>query len=257
EESAGLAAIQQNHGDGNVLGSSIAVFAATGAEDIDGPSTMDTTTIGEVTNNDLRGGLVSPPAGDFGADRDNQILDDSFEDFGGVASVQQNNGNANVLGTSIAINASLDPGQGPVDGALTVNTSAEGTVDNNEVYESPQATRDNEIDSSFDNDFSGVASTTQNNGDANVLNTSTSVAVHEENGGPGFGPVVSETTLAGTVSNNQVTMVGHSSGPSHSNTISGSFDSASGVSSTIQNNGSANVVQSSISVTVNGNLDDL
>ncbi|MEQ9814987.1 MAG: hypothetical protein RLO50_19580 [Azospirillaceae bacterium] len=255
-EDGGIVSIQQNNGDGNVMGSSIGVFVSYDSEDIDGQSRLLTTTLGDVHDNDLANWYDPGIAGDLGSDRDNDIEDDSFDHFGGVASIQQNNGNGNVLGSAMAINASLNPAQGAVDGGLRINTDATGYVTNNQIRVSPYSERDNDIENSFDH-FQGVASVQQNNGDINVMGSAVSVAVHEDNGGPGFGPVVSTTTLAGTVSGNTVSVDCGCSGPSFSNEIDNSFNNASGISSVQQNNGSANVIGSAISVTVNGNLNNL
>ena len=93
----------------------------------------------------------------------------------------------------------------------------------------------------------------QNNGDNNVMGASNAVAVDVNGGGGanGFGAAMSLAALSASVSGNTTIVNGTSVNPGYLNSITSSFDGASGVMTVQQNNGSNNAIQSAISVTAN------
>ncbi len=249
---SGVVSVQQNNGTGNVIGTSIGVVALVDADDIDTVASV-VEAGGDVS------GLVFGAPGDrqFFGNRSN-FIDASFDGAEGIFAVFQNNGNGNVATTAIGVSATLGD-NADVAGSSTVSSDVTGTVGAPgapiEIYQQLGAVGpDNTISDSFES-FQGVATVTQNNGDANVLGTAVSVGAEQvgsggaPSGDVGFGTAVSTATLAGATSNVTVDTVIPAGSTGLNNTITDSFNGAAGVVSVTQNNGSGNVISSSISVT--------
>jgi hypothetical protein len=247
--SAGITTVQENNGDANVIGSSIAVAATIAGDDIDTVDDTDVSTTGAVTGN----AAFAPPGGTVlndQANRDNDITG-SFNGASGILNVQQNNGSLNVLGAAVGVTA--NDVAASADGGVTAAASSTGTVSNNDPLQvEGQPDHTNDIGNSFNSNFAGVGNVTQNNGDGNVIGQSVSVTASNTSiGGSGWGTAVSTAELNGTVTNNTVVMDGFGQGPQFSNGITSSFSGATGAFSVVQNNGNGNVVQSAITVTAN------
>ena len=109
------------------------------------------------------------------------------------------------------------------------------------------SSRDNAIDDAFDG-AEGVGSVIQNNGDVTVIDSAIAVATH--GGGPeGFGGAASSVVLGGIVSGNTVVVFSaDADSAAFSNAVTDSFRQLTGATTAIQNNGSASVIGSAVSV---------
>lgn len=244
----GVATVQQNNGDANVMSQAVGVSANLFSDDdIDEADSASAKTEGFVHVVGAGDGFLDPTLD--GSNRLNSI-DGSFNGAKGVLDVQQNNGDHNVISDATSVIASVDTDQqaaGEVDNEAT----ADGAVIFVASFADAVVDRGNEIKNSF-NGAKGVGTVQQNNGNNNVVNSSTSVVASIDSGD--FGPTVSNTALAGTVSY-ALSIVEPTLGvdPGAGNLISGSFNNAAGVMTVQQNNGNNNVVQSVIAVSANVN----
>jgi hypothetical protein len=250
---AGHAAIQQNNGDNNVLGSATALAAAVGSaspasgDDLDGVANS-------VANTD--GTVINGFAFDSESNRLNEI-DSAFRGAQGILKAQQNNGNNNVLGEATAVVANLGArNRSDGDGETTNAATGTGLVEDVVAEVDNNTDRLNTINNGSFNNAAGVVAVQQNNGDNNVMGSSTAIAANQEVGGGSglFGPAVSTATLNGTVTNASAVVTNISDLGELTplqNTIEGSFNGFQGVASVQQNNGDNNVISSAIAVTAN------
>ena len=245
----GLTTTQQNNGDNNVIGAGTALVAAVGSDDkIDNVANSLATVNGFVAGNQAIDG--GDPG--LGANRENSIDTGSYDDAAGILTIQQNNGSNNVIGAANTVVANVN---NPVDNdAGTASNAAfgNGQVIENFAIDADTTDRVNNIDSSFTG-ASGIVTSQQNNGDNNVMGAAHAVNVDVGNGGAlaGFGPTAAAAALGSVVAGN-VTITAPSVGaPGYANTINASFNGFSGAGTVQQNNGSNNVIQSAISVSLN------
>jgi hypothetical protein len=240
---AGVATVQQNNGDNNVIGAATAVVANVNSGDKTDFALGLAGSLAFVKNNN-----ASEPSG---ANRDN-LINPSFRGAQGVITVQQNNGNNNVMGVANAVvwnenNISDTSAELAANAALGF-----AAVEGNSATDHANTDRVNTIHGGSFNGARGVMTVQQNNGDNNAITASTAVATDiNGGGGVGFGPAVSLAALGASVSGNTTVVNATSVNPGYRNTISASFLQAAGVFTVQQNNGSNNAIQSAISVVAN------
>jgi len=242
----GIANVQQNNGDNNVMGSANAVVANM----YSGDNTDYVRRSRAITDGSVEGSEASEWR--IGANRDNHLTN-SFKGADGLMVVQQNNGNNNVIGAANAVVANV----GTDD--YMANSARNGAfgyayVDDNYAATRRYTDRVNVIDRSAFDGAIGIMTVTQNNGDNNVMGASTAV-VADLGDTSGFGPAASTAALSATVSGNTTVVASTVGLPGLSNTLNGSFNSAKGIMTVQQNNGSNNAIQSAISVSANLSLD--
>ncbi len=238
---AGIATVQQNNGDNNVIGAASTVVADLGSGDKTDSAMSLAGTLGIAAGNYAREYS--------GANRDNTI-DPSFAGAEGVISVQQNNGNNNVMGVANAVVANSDNGS-DANAYMAMNMAGGmAGVHGNSAEDHQNTDRVNSVAGGSFNDAAGVMTVQQNNGDNNVMGASNAVAA-DLNGGGGFGPAASLAMLSASVSGNTTTVNATSADPGYANAVDASFAGASGMMTVQQNNGSNNAIQSAISVTAN------
>jgi hypothetical protein len=241
----GIFTIQQNNGDGNNMGAATGVAANINSSgDIDSTLDNDASTTGTVMGaGDFDGAL------DLWANRHNTIKDPIFSGAAGIMTVQQNNGNNNVMGSAVGVVANVNTVKHVGEGGAIADSSGTATVDGNGSISTSFTDRLNTIDGAFTG-AQGVMTVQQNNGDNNVMGAATDVVATTEE--PGFGPAASNATLGATVSNNFALNTGTVGEPGYSNSLTGSFTGASGVMTVQQNNGNNSAMQSAVSVIANG-----
>ena len=173
---------------------------------------------------------------DEGATRNNRI-NGSFDGAAGEISVQENNGDANVMSIGNAVAAAV----GDVNGDVN-QTNVDGGAENiaGVTATSQNDTRNNAITDSFTG-VAGLTTVQQNNGNANSMTAANSVVgvLGDVNGN------VNQTVadaggsfIAGDVDVDV-------DGSARSNLINPSFNEFEGVVNVQQNNGDANVMQTS------------
>ena len=254
--SAGVVTAQQNNGDANVMEASTAVLVADGGVD-DGD---------DVTQNVVNSGTVSLLTefeDDNGNPRNNRIAT-SFDDASGTMTVQQNNGDANVIQAATAY-LLIDGGNSGDESSQTVAVSG-GLSRNFNTDDDEIGRRDNSVDSSF-NDASGVATVQQNNGTGNVVSSATAVMVDRgtsTNAGADDVNVQSVSTRGTIVLVTSDRDNVNTRPTDRSNLVDNSFGGEdagptfAGIATAQQNNGDNSVVLSSTSVRANdGSADDL
>ncbi|NBB82255.1 MAG: hypothetical protein GVY28_02495, partial [Alphaproteobacteria bacterium] len=207
-----------------------------------------------VANTD--GTVINGFAFDSESNRLNEI-DSAFRGAQGILKAQQNNGNNNVLGEATAVVANLGArNRSDGDGETTNAATGTGLVEDVVAEVDNNTDRLNTINNGSFNNAAGVVAVQQNNGDNNVMGSSTAIAANQEVGGGSglFGPAVSTATLNGTVTNASAVVTNISDLGELTplqNTIEGSFNGFQGVASVQQNNGDNNVISSAIAVTAN------
>jgi len=267
---AGVMTVQQNNGDHNAIGSAVAVYGADGAPDSHG----DVDQVVEISgvNNEQQGSGDTITSGSGGGPLSNQdnirhnIIDPSFQNAQGIATVQQNNGNANAISAATSVVANVggaedlrddtsvaadnDIQRVNVDGETNSN---DDVVDNVRPSGSWALDRDNDIaDQSFDG-FQGIATVQQNNGDVNVLGVGTAVGFNDGLTGYQMQNDVGQTVEVhnyavdvtsfdddtGGIAENDATFVQGD----RNNDIADSFNNAAaGIVSVQQNNGNQNAM---------------
>lgn len=258
---SGAATVQQNNGDHNVINAATSVHTRLdeGADfgDVNQEVTVTGTTSGQTGDVDFAAPFpFDNTVTDEDSDRTNDISG-SFNNASGIATVQQNNGNANAIGTATAV--AVDVGGIAPNDDVNQNVLVEGSIGENAPVVDVRSDRSNDIDNSF-NEFSGIANVQENNGDVNVLGIGNAV---NANIGLDF-----EAVLENDVSQS-VSVLGEVFGATsadvdrpdpdaavdgrRSNDIGASFNDASGIANVQQNNGSQNVM--GIGNAVQANID--
>lgn len=251
---SGIVDVQQNNGDGNVLGIGDVVSANIGpnlfgqnGENHDDSSQevlLEATVTGLITS---EVNVVS--GGDITGERTNTIDGGAFAEFVGMASVQQNNGNGNViqaansviadLGTTTDVDPSEDALQSLVATAVVTNNT--GFAQSDAGPPTPYD-RTNLISDAFVGP-GGIVNVQQNNGDNNALNVGNAVRAHfltVDDIDDASAVVVS---AAGFVSNNNSSLNTTDQDQNRINTIDeGSFSEAVGLTAVQQNNGNNNAM---------------
>jgi hypothetical protein len=257
--------VQQNNGDGNVMGIGDVVSANLGAGLGNGQGHDDTTqkvrVSGTVSGNettdqnrvtgakDNQGNPIQLVTGE----RFNRINGGAFQNFLGLASVQQNNGNGNVIQAGTAVIADIGTPNNPSGRERSsLWVKADGTVTNNDATSSsdpgPSITpvdRDNLIANAFTGGVKGIVNVQQNNGDNNSMNVANAVRA----------AYLTEADLD-TVDNNSVWTIGAVTGNTAFDTDQnrdnrvggGSFEEAAGMFTVQQNNGDNNAMNSATGV---------
>ncbi len=241
----GIATVQQNNGDNNMIGAATAVVA-----NVDSHENTDKV-LGSGAGNmgSVVGGYVDDLVlgGDLHANRGNRVSG-SFMGSAGVLTLQQNNGNNNVVQSANAVVANLNSQDGTANEAMNGAGGYAAVIDN--VALAARFTdRSNHINGGSFNGSAGVMTVQQNNGDNNVMGSANAVAANQ--GGSGFGPAASLATLGATVAGNFNLTAPTVGSPGYLNSVSGSFMGAQGVMVAQQNNGNNNAIQSAISVVAN------
>ena len=242
---AGTATVQQNNGDNNVVAAATAVAARVDA--LDDFDLVGSSAPAAASTSGVIDQASSIDSQDVFANRQNEI-GSSFNEAEGIITVQENNGNSNVMGSAIGVVANI----GTVAGHGSVANQATGTaLVTNNIATAIASQRDNAITDSF-NGGSMVGTIQQNNGDNNVMGAATQVTASDAGAGLGFGPAMSLASLNATVTGNSAIVVA-SGGvvPSFTNSISGSFNGTAGVVTVQQNNGTNNAIQSAVTVVSN------
>ncbi len=243
---AGTATVQQNNGDHNVVAAATAVAARVDAlDDFDNVGTTAPAAASTSGTVDQAGSFDSQ---DIFANRQNEI-GASFNEAQGIITVQENNGNSNVMGSATGVVANIGVTGDTFHGSVANSATGTAFVTNNEGL-AFASQRDNAITDSF-NGGSMVGTVQQNNGDNNVMGASTQVTA-SNGGGLGFGPAMSLASLGATVTGNSAIVL-PSGGvvPTFTNSISGSFNGTAGVVTVQQNNGTNNAIQSAVTVVSN------
>jgi hypothetical protein len=235
----GVFAVQQNNGNNNVIGASVAVAAnINSADDIDGATKNRASTMGTVRGNS---------AEDKNTSRKNDLIGGAFNDGAGIITVQQNNGANNVMGSATGVVANVNT-TASVGNDVTADASGEALVKNNNVSIIFGRSRGNNAQDVM-NGTQGIMTVQQNNGDNNVMGSAVDVVVSTETSG--FGPAASTASLSATVSGNNTTM-GEAGWGRRRNTVQDSFNGASGIMTVQQNNGGNNAMGSAITTVANG-----
>jgi hypothetical protein len=236
----GVFTVQQNNGDNNVIGSSVAVAAnINSADDLDSAMNNDARTRGTSKRNKAR---------DLETRRNNSIHGNLFGDASGIMTVQQNNGSNNVMGSAVGVVANVNTGF-RFGNAVTADATGKAIVKKNDATVEGVSRRNGSYDASF-NGAQGVMTLQQNNGDNNVMGSAVNVVATTEL--PGFGPAASTASLSATVSGNTVTVDDEVSGSSFENIVENSFNGAAGLMTVQQNNGNNNGMGSAITTVANG-----
>jgi len=225
---SGIVEVQQNNGSSNNIGAATAVHV-----DIAGNQNVTAQAIANPTSFD-NFTLAT------GSDRRNDIID-SFNNFSGVVTVQQNNGDNNEIGAATAVHSSTGTVGDVVQNAIANATShtQSGSV-SDDLVDSTNV-RSNVIDPSFTN-ASGVMTVQQNNGNANAMGIATSVVANT-----GAGSLTQNAQASANVFGNLVDDLS----ASRDNMIIQSFNGGSGVATVQQNNGDANAMAVATAFAVN------
>jgi hypothetical protein len=239
QDMQGVATVQQNNGDTNVIGAAIGLIVNDGHGALT-PSSQTVASTGTVS------GAYAKETGDV--TRSNAIDTAAFDNAAGVLTVQQNNGNNNVLGISMGLIANIFDGDSSHSEAAGT-ASGTSLVEDNEVL-GADGQRTNTIDNAFGG-AQGVMAIQQNNGDNNVMLSSTRVVGTDVTIDP-FGPAASLTELNTTVSGNLSDVGGREDLSEYVNNTSDVANGSGGVFVIQQNNGSNTGMGSAISLVVNG-----
>jgi len=268
---SGIVTAQQNNGNANAISAATAVAGNVGGQDVDGNDDVDQNVFvnGYV---DGEGTPVEDIVVDWEAthSRNNAIYTDSFDGFSGIATVQQNNGDHNVLGAATAVNynAGLTAPQLQNDVAQTVEV--DNVVVDGEAYDidtgnflgliEPKGLRHNHIDSSFDS-AKGIANVQQNNGNLNAMGIGNAVHVNIDTVANGADNLNGEDDVEpqDSISRGVVEFnwAFHQGGaitsdtilpPHRKNSVTFSFERFEGIATVQQNNGDNNAIGASNAV---------
>lgn len=241
KDSQGIATVQQNNGDANVIGAALGIAVNDGHGTLT-PSSQTIAAIGTVT----RGKTLE--TGDSA--RSNTLDGEAFDDSAGVFTVQQNNGNNNILGAAVGVIANIFDGDSSHSDA-TSSVSASAVIEDSEaVFSASGGLRTNEIDGAFGG-AQGVVTIQQNNGDNNVMLSSIGVVGSDVEVDP-FGPASSLAELSTSVTGNLSKVHGKKNLSDYINKTSDVANGGGGTFVIQQNNGSNTGMGSSISLVVNG-----
>jgi hypothetical protein len=164
----GIVTVQQNNGDGNAMTALTSAAANQGGDDLD--TSQDVRSGGTVEGNTTLHELGGKPA------RENDLSSSSFQNLQGIATVQQNNGNGNSIGSSTGVIANF--GDGLMDDVTKQDVTTDGSVSGS--YAAHNLGEDSGRRSNyaavgiFDNS-NGIVTVQQNNGDNNAIDAATGV----------------------------------------------------------------------------------
>lgn len=249
----GMASVQQNNGNGNVIQAGNAVVADVNA-------TNDATTNGRVSSLNVKAdALVTLSDAHHTSvgqtDRSNVVNETSFNGAQGIVNVQQNNGDNNVMNVANAVVAEIF-----ASGVETTNSEnatlyvrSEADVTSNSATSTspantpPPNVRDNLIFDAFVG-VDGLVNAQQNNGDNNAVNASNGVVAN------GLTPddLDNATTVSATTYGNVSGNVAADVGQDRENTIDqDAFSGSNGIIAVQQNNGDNNAMNSAVAVAAN------
>lgn len=281
---AGIVNVQQNNGDGNVMGIGDVVSANLGgigtADVFDGAVDQNGIAHDDATMEVLLDARVQSVtstdsshvngSGDTYGERRNEVTN-TFDEFVGMASVQQNNGNGNVIQAGNAVVADILAAEGPGGKDTDIDIAAVGLVSGNSSNSTAAnanptglvVDRLNLINNTAFDDAQGIVNVQQNNGDNNAMNVGN--AVRASIGVPGVSGGDEDVDLAvkaqATVAGNTATsssVGGPPPPPDRENEITNAFKTVEGVVNAQQNNGdnnSMNVANGIVAVL--GSADDI
>jgi len=267
---AGVMTVQQNNGDHNAIGSAVAVYGANGAPDSYGDVEQSVDVWGQTYNQQGSDGpLVSDNTGGDLSNQDNirhNVIDPSFQNAQGIATVQQNNGNANAVSAATSVAADVGGAEDLRDATSvtaddviqTVNVDGEVTPGDDVIDDVADSgdfamDRDNDITTQSFDSFQGIATVQQNNGDANVLGVGTAVGFNDGLTGFQMQNDVEQTVEVDSDVSDVNSFDDDTGGVTpvdvlvvqgdRNNNITDSFNNgAAGIASVQQNNGSQNVM---------------
>jgi len=268
---SGIATVQQNNGNANAMAAGTAVAGNVGGQDVDG---QDDVTQRVGIENEVSGGLGESFTVDVVTDifsahsRDNSIEGGSFDGYQGIATVQQNNGDANAIGAGTAVNYNKDLAQTQVQNDVPEQVIGSGgdvsgasAIDDdttNLFGLTVQGGRSNQVDGSFNNGAAGISSVQQNNGNLNIIGAGTGVHVNignaasSLNGSDTIG--IQGVFAGGDVEEGDMVHLG---GPVTTDTIepvhrdnrlTNAFDGYQGIANVQQNNGDGNSINAAVGV---------
>jgi hypothetical protein len=250
---SGIANVQQNNGDGNVLGIGDVVsanigpnlFSQNGENHDDSRQRVQLdATVTDITAEERN--IVS--GSDIISERTNNVSG-SFSDFVGMASVQQNNGSGNVIqaGNSIVADLGTETDVGASEDA-SQSLQAFATVTNNSSFAQSQSgppdpyDRDNTISDSFSG-FGGIGNVQQNNGDSNAMNVGNAVRAHFLTADDIDDATNVAVSATGVVTGNNSLLSPTDNEQNRRNTLSdGAFSDGAGLANVQQNNGNNNAM---------------
>lgn len=183
-EAKGMFTVQQNNGDNNAMNSATGVVASL----FSGSGDSDDVTAGAAASAVVSGNTSSVT---LDSDRRNRLNGNVFNDAAGIATVQQNNGDNNVIGASKAIVVAVGTdGFTGFNGDIVADTQLSATVTGNMAY-----TQRTIVDPGYENllydsfeGFKGVKTVQQNNGNNNAIQSVVTVVGNLSTGGVGPGP---------------------------------------------------------------------
>jgi len=259
----GVTGVQQNNGHANAIGTSHAIAGVSGGPDVDGGAAgPDLTQEATATGKTARNSGTDPNELEIvdGQDRDNGVTNSAFDEFDGVATVQQNNGDGNVMGASTAVTG-FTGGNRDV-GSLNQTSIAEGVVEDtvSDGITDQGSERRNEVVDSARN-VSGIATMQQNNGSSNAVMASTAVmgqapglvdgdGAPDDAKNPGqLNQTVEARGQLGLDNDNLTGVQAQDEGSTRQNAIfDNSFDSSTGVLTVQENNGDANTINAATGI---------
>lgn len=262
----GVASVAQNNGansainNGNAVSGMVQTGTVSGNLSFSVVLQQNAAVQGDVnsTEDDTAASALNP-AGNID---NNLITNDAFQDADGVVSVAQNNGANSAINNGNGVSGIVNSGQNVNANAVNFNSvgvensqiaTVGGNLANIVDIENDDSPNDNLINSNAFQNFEGVASVLQNNGPNSAINNGNSVSAVVldgaaiSSGNTNFDADSTQSALVdaggGTISANLVFF-----GQTDNNTITNNaYQNFSGVSSTVQNNGSNAAIN-------NGNL---
>ncbi|WP_119681183.1 beta strand repeat-containing protein [Indioceanicola profundi] len=235
--SSGVAVLQQNNGSANAMGTGQAVRAGTA-----GGPVFDQDV--NVASQALYGATMQMGSGTaHPADRANSLGTGTLDGFGGIAAVQQNNGDSNALGMAQSVLAGERSGR-DLNQSLTLDGvagggGAEGWGD---LGGDNGSSRSNALTAAGAR-ASGVIAVQQNNGDGNAMSAGQVVAANQ-----GRRNLDQSLDAAALVQGNSTQTVGGN----RRNSLDRSLDEAEGLITAQQNNGDNSVMNAGSAVAAIG-----
>lgn len=233
----GLNQVVQNNGNNNAIGVSASVAVNKGGS-LSGADAFSESFIDQTF---VDGNTATVADGIY----DNTIGHGAFAGATGINQVTQNNGSNNAIGSaaSVAIN-----GPRSSSGSASASANAQGFSENlNNTFTDSNSRMSNELSGHAFAGTEGINQVTQNNGSNNAIHSSTAVALNKGGAFDDTQAVALSALVAGTTFNRSSV-----TGSTYGNRVGdGAFAGSSGVNQVVQNNGSNNVIGTSIGVAVN------
>jgi len=271
---SGIVTVQQNNGNANAMSAATAVAGNVGGQTLPGPVSEDDVYQSVIVNGfvDGEGASVVDFVDDWSAthSRNNAIYNDSFDGFSGIATVQQNNGDHNVLGAATAVNYNAGLTAPQLQNDVEQGVLVDNVVVDGESYDidtgnflgqiEPKGLRHNHIDSSFDS-AKGIANVQQNNGSNNAMGIGNAVQANIDTVANGADNLNGEDDVdfqfATSLGQVELNDGFHQGGaitsdtilpPHRKNSVTFSFEQFEGIANVQQNNGDNNAIGASNAV---------